>query len=120
MTNICSLIRGQVCASYSSRCISYCTYAAPTERSCQVVAGAEWQHADCGPRADTVQHAQHPANSAVAAACQYAQVRHLAEQLQTEIELCYTFRKFLKKKNHKAKENYAYDLKFASYCLKSH
>lgn len=34
----------------------------------EVVASAEWQHADRGPRADAVQHAEHPAHGAVAAA----------------------------------------------------
>lgn len=67
------------------------TYTTPAESSRQVVPGAEWQHADGGARADAVEHAQHPAHRAVAAARQHAHVRHLAEQLQTEIELCYKF-----------------------------
>lgn len=55
---------------------------APAERARQIVAGAERQHADGGPRADAVQHAQHPAHGAVPAARQHAQVRHLTEKLQ--------------------------------------
>lgn len=58
--------------------------AAPAKRPRQIVAGAQRQHTDRRRRTDSdfVQHRQHPANGAVAAAGQQTQLRRFAEQFQ--------------------------------------
>lgn len=56
------------------------SYPSPAECPGEIVPRAQREHADRRPRADAVEHAQHPAHGAIAAARQHTEIWHFSEQ----------------------------------------